>query len=192
MAGGIAITSEIAAGGAACQMEQGEGAMRGIGRIVGVMIATLCLLYGAQPAAAATRVKRIWPREFIDADTSQSSFRSPESIGNAGATVDFHAPLSLPLGARITKVVVWSNGTGQSSRSGWVIRYGPGVSGPFVASGNDNTVSPPQEPNGKEWTIFSTPDGIATVQKGFRYDVHLGVSGTDARVWAVDITYTTR
>lgn len=163
--------------------------MRGIGRIAAVVIATLCLLYGAQPAVAATKVKRIWPREFIDWDTSQSSFRSPESIGGASG---FHAPLSLPLGSRITKVVVWSNGTGQSSRSGWVVRYGPGRTKAFIASGNDTVIAPAQEPNGKEWILYSTPDGIGTIQKGFRYDVHVAASGTDARVWAVDVTYSTR
>ncbi|MDP2323123.1 MAG: hypothetical protein Q8N51_03730 [Gammaproteobacteria bacterium] len=167
--------------------------MRGIGRIVGVMIATLCLLYGAEPAAAATKVKRIWPREFLDLDVSQSSFRSPESIGNVfGSSAEFHAPLILPLGSRITKVVSWSNGTGQSSRNGWVMRYGPGVTGNFVATGNDNSVNPALEPNGKEWTLYSTPDGIGNIQKGFRYDVHLYINGTDARVWAVDVTYSTR
>lgn len=167
--------------------------MRGIGRTAGVMIAALCLLLSAQPAAAATKVKRIWPREFIDWDSSQSSFKIPESIGNvAGANADFHAPLILPVGSRITKVVVWSNGTGQSSRSGWVARYGPGIANTFIASGNDNSVNPVLEPNGKEWNIFSTPAGIATIQKGFRYDLHVATNGTNARIWAVDITYATR
>lgn len=165
--------------------------MRGIGRTAGVVIGALCLLISAQPAAAATRVKRIWPREFFDVDVSQSSFRSPESIGSVAGSAEFHAPLILPPGSRITKVVAWSNGTGQTARNGWILRYGSSLTGTFVASGADSVVVSALTPNGNEWSLYPTPDGIGTVQKGFRYDVMLYVAGADSRVWAVDVTYST-
>lgn len=157
-------------------------------RLVTALLAALALCH---PGPADAAVKRLLPSDFVvEGDASQHSFRTPVAIGaSLGAPTDsvFAAKLSLPAGAEITGITLYSNGLAQP-RNLQLMRYTftPVLTATMVAYGSTSAAQ----------LVIHTPraDAIAidpaqaVIQAKALYEVGVLCSPGTA-VWAVDVAY---
>ena len=135
------------------------------------------------PAVAQAGSIKIWPDQLRPAEPSSGYYQDFFEIRNGV----FNTPLTLPVGARITKITYYHRGYSGGSTALYIYRVKMGSAPEDVAMQASDDSSGDIIP--LDVPISVDPPGDPIIRPGYRYYIHAELANDSSCILGVKITY---